>query len=150
MCRTCENAAARCQTVVKYDGPLADRQRTTNGATVVFYDTACDEYFMRMNPANAGKPHMTVVKYDNPPVKEQGATHMIAPGVALMPARPAFFTCAVCLFSAPARILLAQTKRTGRLVFVRLRRDATASGRGVCGSPAHQHARSVYYQTRQV
>ena len=25
MCGTCENAAARCQTVVKYGGPLADR-----------------------------------------------------------------------------------------------------------------------------
>ena len=41
------------------------------GETVVFHLTACDEYSMHMTPANAGKPHMSVEKYDNPPVKER-------------------------------------------------------------------------------
>ena len=41
----------------------------TDGETVVFYDAACDEDSRHLNPANAGKPHKTVAKYDNPPVK---------------------------------------------------------------------------------
>ena len=47
-----------------------DHQRRYS-STVVFHDTAY-EYSIHtngMNPANAGKPHMTVVKYDNPQVK---------------------------------------------------------------------------------
>ena len=50
--------------------------RTTNGGTVLFYGTACDEYSMHMNPANAGKPHTTVVKYDSPPVKGLLSLHL--------------------------------------------------------------------------
>ena len=40
---------------------LSDHQRS---------DCRILRHFMHMNPANAGKPHMTVVKYDNPPVKD--------------------------------------------------------------------------------
>ena len=58
MCGTCENAAARCQTVVKYGGPLADRLRVHVSSAGDTRRTSTDQ-----------APEYASVRYSNPGIQ---------------------------------------------------------------------------------